>query len=232
MNYQNIREGVFLARPNRFVAYVEIDGKAEIAHVKNTGRCKELLVPGARVLFRKAVNTDRKTLYDLVSVWKGERLINMDSQAPNKVFLEHLRSGQYMHHITLIRPETKYGGSRFDFYVEAGERKIFIEVKGVTLEKNGVALFPDAPTQRGVKHLNELAQCIRDGYEAQAVFVIQMNGVKCFMSNSQTDPKFNAALIAAEAAGVKVIALDCVVTPDSLQIGGQVPVLFGKDTPV
>ena len=148
----------------------------------------------------------------------------MDSQAPNKVFIEYLRSGRHIEGFTRIKPEAKYGGSRFDLYVEAGNRKIFIEIKGVTLEDDGVALFPDAPTERGVKHLNELAACVGDGYEAQVIFVIQMRGVKYFAPNSKMHPAFAEALVAARAAGVEVFALDCAVTPDSLEIRDYVPV--------
>lgn len=224
MIYNNIREGVFVSRPNRFLAHVEVDGEATIVHVKNTGRCKELLVPGARVVLQKSENTKRKTPYDLIAVWKGDQLINMDSQAPNKVFLEYLQSGRYIDGITKIKPEAKYGGSRFDFYVEIGERKIFIEVKGVTLEEYGIALFPDAPTERGVKHLRELAASLNDGYEAQVIFVIQMNDVRYFTPNDGTHPAFGEALLAAKAAGVKVIALDCVVTLDRLSIDKEIEV--------
>ena len=224
MTYEHIVEGVFRARPNRFVAQAEIEGRLETVHVKNTGRCKELLVPGAKVYLDKTGNPNRATQYDLVAVRKGERLINMDSQAPNKAFLEHLQSGRYMENITLIRPETVYGDSRFDFYVEAGERKLFIEVKGVTLEQGGAALFPDAPTQRGVKHLNELVKCVREGYEAQIVFVIQMGNVRYFTPNIVTHPAFGEALTAAAAAGVRALAFDCGVTPSSITIGKPVPV--------
>jgi len=224
MIYENIVVGIFCARPNRFIAEVLIDGKPEIAHVKNTGRCKELLLPGARVILQKFDSSKRKTQYDLIAVWKSERLINMDSQAPNRVFYEHLQSGQYMGSFTKIKPEARYGGSRFDFYVEAGERRIFIEVKGVTLEDNDVVLFPDAPTLRGVRHLNELAQCAWEGYEAHVVFVIQMNDVRYFTPNNATHPAFGEALLAARAAGVRVAALDCVVTENSLRIGSAVPV--------
>ncbi|MDR1564347.1 MAG: DNA/RNA nuclease SfsA [Oscillospiraceae bacterium] len=224
MIYNNIHTGTFISRPNRFIAEVELDGKIEIAHVKNTGRCKELLVLGAEVYLQKAENPNRSTKYDLIAVMKGKRLINMDSQAPNKVFLEYLQRGLYIKNITLIKPEAKYGSSRFDFYVEAGECKIFIEVKGVTLEENGVVLFPDAPTLRGVKHLNELAQCIGEGYEAHAVFVIQMNGVLYFTPNNKTHPEFGAALATAQEAGVKLAALDCAVSPNSLIIGRSVPI--------
>ena len=224
MLYDNIREGKFISRPNRFIAIVESGGKTETVHVKNTGRCKELLLPGARVILQRAAATGRKTQYDLISVWKGERLINMDSQAPNKVFLEHLQSGGYIEGLTLIKPETPYKGSRFDIYAEAGQRRLFIEVKGVTLEENGVAMFPDAPTLRGVKHLRELADCIKEGFEARMVFVIQMSGTEYFTPNNSTHPAFGEALAAAYAAGVKVDALDCCVTKNSLYIKGFVPV--------
>jgi len=222
--YTDVRQGIFCARPNRFIAHIRIDGRMEIAHVKNTGRCKELLLPGAKVIVEKADNPARKTQYDLIAVWKGDRLINMDSQAPNKAFVEYLRAGRHIRGITRIKPEAPYGGSRFDFYVEAGERKIFIEVKGVTLEEDGAALFPDAPTERGVKHLNELAGCIQAGYEAHVVFVIQMAGARYFAPNNATHPAFGKALAAAQAAGVQVMALDCVVGENSLTIGKPVPV--------
>jgi sugar fermentation stimulation protein A len=173
-------------------------------------------------------NPVRATKYDLVAVCKGERLINMDSQAPNKAFLEYLQSGRYIDGITRVRPEAKYGDSRFDFYMEVGQRKIFVEVKGVTLEENDIAMFPDAPTLRGVKHLNELAACIADGYEAQVIFVIQMRGVRYYTPNNKTHPAFGAALVAAEAAGVKVIALDCEVTENGIEIVDFVPVKLSK----
>jgi sugar fermentation stimulation protein A len=224
MTYANTMTAIFLSRPNRFIAHVELNGETVVAHVKNTGRCKELLIPGARVVLQKSEAPGRKTGYDLIAVWKGGRLVNIDSQAPNRVFLEHLQSGRYIDGVTLIKPEVKYGGSRFDFYVEAGERKIFIEVKGVTLENDGVVLFPDAPTERGVKHLNELARCVGEGYEAQAVFVIQMSGARYFTPNNETHPAFGAALVAAQKAGVKVVALDCAVTENSLTIGQPVAV--------
>ncbi len=224
MKYENIHEGIFITRPNRFIAHVEMGDQIEICHVKNTGRCKELLLPGARVFVSRSNNPLRITKFDLVAVYKGERLINMDSQAPNKVFLEYLRSGWYISGITYMRSEAKYGGSRVDFYVEAGPRKIFIEVKGVTLEENGVAMFPDAPTERGV--LNELAACMQDGYEAQVVFVIQMRGVAYFTPNNRTHAAFGEALAAAAAAGVKAVALDCDVKPDCLNIREFVPVRY------
>jgi len=224
MTYPNIREGIFFSRPNRFIAEVDVGGQTEICHVKNTGRCKELLIPGAKVCVNQSDNPNRSTKYDLIAVYKSERLINIDSQAPNKVFLEYLQSGRCIDGITRVKPEAKYKNSRFDFYVEAGERKIFIEVKGVTLEEDGVALFPDAPTERGVKHLNELAACIDDGYEAKVVFVIQMRGVGYFTPNIKMHPKFGEALSSAEFAGVKVVALDCEVAANSLEIGSFVQV--------
>jgi sugar fermentation stimulation protein A len=222
MTYSNIREGIFKSRPNRFIAHVEIDGKLEICHVKNTGRCMELLIPDVAVFLNESNNPNRTTKYDLIAVRKGERLINIDSQAPNKVFMEHLQSGAYTPDITRIKPEAKYGNSRFDFFVETGERKLFIEVKGVTLEENGVALFPDAPTERGVKHLQELTRCLADGYEAHAVFVIQMSEVDYFTPNRKLHPAFATALSAAESAGVKISAFNCIVTCDSLSIGNPV----------
>jgi sugar fermentation stimulation protein A len=224
MIYTNITAVKFIARPNRFIAEVEVDGKTEIAHVKNTGRCRELLIPGATVYLSKADNPLRKTQFDLVAVLKGDRLINMDSQAPNKLFYEYLQSECYIENITLIKPEAKYGNSRFDFYVEAENRKIFIEVKGVTLEKDGIVFFPDAPTERGVKHLRELAASLQDGYEAQVVFVVQMNDVRYFTPNDKTHAAFGAALREASGLGVKVVVLDCDVTPDSLVIGKEIEV--------
>ena len=226
MIYPDVHPAIFLSRPNRFIAEVLVDGKPEIAHVKNTGRCKELLLPGARVILQEFNSPKRKTKYDLIAVWKGERLINMDSQAPNRVFYEYLQSGLYIEGITKIRPEARYGGSRFDFYVEVGDRRIFIEVKGVTLEDTGVVLFPDAPTLRGVRHLKELAQCALEGYEAHAVFVVQMSDVLYFTPNNATHPAFGEALLAARAVGVRIAALDCAVTEDSLRIGEAVPVML------
>jgi len=224
MTYTSTHKGSFIVRPNRFIAHVEIEGKTEVVHVKNTGRCAELLISGAEVIVQKSDNPTRKTQYDLIAVRKNHRLINIDSSAPNKVFLEYLQSGQYMTGITHIKPEATYGHSRFDFYVEAGDRKIFIETKGVTLEENGVVLFPDAPTERGVRHLNELRQCIAEGYKAQVVFIVQMRDVQYFTPNSQLHPAFGTALIAAQSAGVEVRAFDCIVTEDSLAIDKPVPV--------
>jgi len=224
MTYPNTRSAIFLSRPNRFIAVVDMDGVIETVHVKNTGRCKELLIPGAAVYLCQAGNPNRQTNYDLIAVKKGEQIINMDSQAPNTVFYEYLYSERYISGITKIKREAKYGNSRFDFYIEADENKIFIEVKGVTLEANGIAMFPDAPTMRGVKHLNELIQCVREGYKAQAVFIIQMKDMLYFTPNDTTHPAFGEALRSAVSAGVRVIAMNCVVTPDSLSIGNEVEV--------
>ena len=239
--YDHTVEGTFWSRPNRFIGEVEVDGQIEQCHIKNTGRCKELLVPGTTVYVNHSNKPERVTKYELVAVWKDKRLINIDSQAPNKAFMEYLQSGKYMNHITHIKPEAKHGSSRFDFYVEANQaamtghgtekqkdekRRVFIEVKGVTLESDGVALFPDAPTQRGVKHLHELAQCVCSGYEAHVVFVIKMHNVRHFSPNIAIHPAFGAALSAAVEAGVKVSAFDCIVKPDSLSIKDSVPVLL------
>jgi len=215
---------VFLERPNRFVAYVEQAGKREICHVKNTGRCKELLKPGAELYVQRSTNPDRKTPIDLIVVRKGEKLVNMDSQVPNKVVDEWLRQGNLCSLSAFIKPECKYGNSRFDFYIEDGERKIFIEVKGVTLEEDGIARFPDAPTQRGVKHLQELTECRKAGYEAYVFFVIQMKGVYLFEPNDHTHPAFGEALREAVRSGVRVLAYDCQVQPDEIVIDKQIEV--------
>lgn len=224
VRYQNIVRGTFLDRPNRFVAQVEIDGQVQTVHVKNTGRCRELLVPGATVYLEGSSDPNRKTAWDLVAVEKGNRLINMDSQAPNKVFGEWVRAGKFLPDVTLIRPEMRYGDSRFDFYVEAGGKRHFIEVKGVTLEQDGVVRFPDAPTQRGVKHLEELLCARGEGYECWVFFVIQMSGVEFLVPNDSTHPEFGQALRRAAEGGVHVLALDCALTPDSLTIREPVPV--------
>lgn len=226
MQYQRIEKGRFLSRPNRFIAHVELDGRTEVVHVKNTGRCRELLIPGATVYLEKSDNPARKTQYDLIAVEKGTLLVNMDAQAPNQVFREWAEAGNFQEGLTLLRPETTWGDSRFDFYWEAGARRGFVEVKGVTLEEDGHACFPDAPTERGVKHLNELARCQTDGYEAAVCFVLQMAGMKDFAPNDRTHPAFGDALRQAAQAGVRIMARECIVTPDSLTIGAAVPVLL------
>lgn len=224
MQYHSIKKGIFHARPNRFIAHVEVDGAMEVVHVKNTGRCRELLVPGAVVYLEEGRNPARKTKYDLIAVEKGDLLVNMDAQAPNKVFQEWAQGGGFLPGLTLLRPETTWGSSRFDFYWEAGERRGFVEVKGVTLEDEGHARFPDAPTERGVKHLEELIRCQEEGYKAAVCFVIQMAGMKDFAPNDVTHPAFGAALRKAAAAGVKVLAQECMVTPETLTMAGPVTV--------
>jgi sugar fermentation stimulation protein A len=216
MQYSDIKQARFLSRPNRFIAHIELDGQEETAHVKNTGRCKELLITGATVFIQKVDSASRKTQYDLIAVCKGDRLINMDSQAPNKIFAEFVRAGNLFENVTLIKPETRYKDSRFDFYIEAGDRKIFVEVKGVTLEEDGVVLFPDAPTQRGVKHLDELRSAKAKGYEAYAVFIVQMGDVLYFTPNDKTHEAFGDALRKAASAGVNVLAIDCEITESSI----------------
>ena len=226
MQYTNIRPAVFLSRPNRFIARVEIDGQEETVHVKNTGRCKELLVPGRTVWLEEGSNPNRKTKYDLIAVDKDGLLVNMDAQAPNKVFAEWAHAGHFVPNLTLLRPETTWGKSRFDFYWKAGDRRGFVEVKGCTLENDGFCRFPDAPTERGVKHLNELVSCMADGYEAAVCFVIQMEGMKSFSPNDATHSAFGNALRTASAAGVQVLALGCHVEPDRLQITHHIPVVL------
>ncbi len=228
MNYNDIWEGRFESRPNRFIAYVNIVGRTEKVHVKNTGRCRELLTENAQVFLNKSSNPERSTAYDLVAVKKKERIINMDSQAPNKAVEEWLLRGGLFENITFLKPETTYESSRFDFYVETPEDKIFIEVKGVTLEQENVVLFPDAPSQRAVKHINELAKAVKEGYKAYILFVIQMGDVMFFTPNRSTHPEFADALLRARQAGVEVLAYDCKVTPDSMKVNSPVPVRLSE----
>jgi len=224
MQYENVVKGKFLERPNRFIAKVEIDGAVETVHVKNTGRCKELLVPGATVYLQYFDNTTRKTKYDLIAVEKGSLLINMDSQAPNKVVQEWLLQEQPFGEVSYLKPEYTYGKSRFDFYMEMGSRKMFIEVKGVTLEDNGVVLFPDAPTERGLKHIGELTAALKDGYETAVIFVVQMAQAKFFIPNRKTQPAFAEALAEAQQAGVRVLAYTCEVSANSLTLAHSLEV--------
>ncbi|MEG2143751.1 MAG: DNA/RNA nuclease SfsA [Oscillospiraceae bacterium] len=226
MEYENIKEAVFLSRPNRFIAEILVDGEKEICHVKNTGRCRELLTPMAKIYVEEFNKSTRKTKFDLIAVEKGERLINMDSQAPNKVVWEFLQSGDFIKNPTLIKPEQVFGDSRLDFYCETKNEKILIEVKGVTLEENGAALFPDAPTIRGVKHLFELSKAINEGYTCYAFFVIQMESISYFTPNYKTHREFGEALKSAQKAGVKLLAYDCEVTPHSLKIKSPVQISF------
>ena len=224
MKYSKIRKAVFLSRPNRFVARVMLDGKETAVHVKNTGRCRELLTQGAEVWLEESSNPERKYAYSLVTVKKGDRLVNMDSQAPNKAVGEWLSQGGLFSDVKLIKPECKYGNSRFDFYVEYGDKKAFIEVKGVTLENDNIVSFPDAPTERGSRHLRELCDCIRDGYEAYAVFIIQMKDVLYFTANESHDPVFAETLKKARDEGVNILAYDCFITEDEMKIGDSVEV--------
>ena len=223
MHYFDIVPGVFLERPNRFIAHVEIDGTVETVHVKNTGRCRELLPRGAKVYCQRSGNPNRKTKYDLIAVEKNGRLINMDSQAPNLAAGEWLRKGG-LGQMENLRAETVHGDSRFDFSFTLGGRPCFLEVKGVTLEEDGVCAFPDAPTLRGAKHLRGLHQAASEGCGCYVLFVIQMEGVKYLHPNDHTDPAFAAALREAAAAGVQVLAVECAVTPDSMEITKGVPV--------
>ncbi len=222
--YDEVLDGTFLRRPNRFIAHVQTENGVEICHVKNTGRCAELLIPGVGVTLAVGKNPDRKTRCDLVAVQKGPLYINMDSQAPNRAAAEALP--RLFPGITLIRPEAAFGASRLDFYLEQGEKKTFLEVKGVTLEENGLALFPDAPTERGVKHLKELENCLRAGFGAAVLFVIQMRGVSSFAPNRKTHPAFADALAHAQQAGVRLMAYDCAVTPHGMTVRNPVPILL------
>ena len=223
MHYTNMTPGTFLARPNRFIAHVEINGLTEIVHVKNTGRCRELLPVGAEVWCQRSSNPSRKTKYDLITVRKGSRLINMDSQAPNIVAREWLLSGG-LGNAENIKAECVHEDSRFDFSFTLDGRPCFLEVKGVTLENDGICAFPDAPTERGAKHLRGLRRCVEEGYGGYVLFVIQMSDVKYLHSNDGTDPAFGNALREAAAAGVQVLAVDCSVTEDSMTIRNFVPV--------
>lgn len=223
MTYDHMEEGIFLRRPNRFIAHAEIGGQEEVCHVKNTGRCKELLRPGTQVWCQRQDKPERKTKYDLITVKKGERIINMDSQAPNAAVKEWLLGGG-LGELSEIKPESRWGNSRFDFsFIKDGHR-CFMEVKGVTLEHDGVCAFPDAPTERGARHLKELAELARQGFGAYALFVIQMENVRYLRPNEETDPAFAAALREAAAVGVQVLAMDCAVTVDTMTLRAPVEV--------
>ncbi len=227
MRYDRVLPATFLSRPNRFVAHIEVGGRAALCHVKNTGRCRELLLPGARIFVQAAPEAPaRRTEYTLISVYKGERLINIDSAAPNRLFSEWVTAGGPGFVPDGLRPEVPWGNSRFDFLLRAGERTILAEVKGVTLEEDGLTLFPDAPTLRGLRHLRELTAAVRAGLDACAAFVVQMEGVRGFSPNDATHPAFGAALREAAAAGVVLHAFDCRVTPDEITPGGPVPLLL------
>lgn len=221
--YDKVVAGHFIARPNRFIARAEVNGQEIIAHVKNTGRCRELLLPGSRVILNRAAREGRKTDYDLVAVYKGDMLVNIDSQAPNAIAQDYLRARFPSAH---IRRESVYGHSRLDFHVQDGDRSLFVEVKGCTLEEEGLALFPDAPTQRGVRHLNTLMDAVEKGHQALALFIIQMHPVRAFAPHDLMHPAFGQALRQAAAAGVEVAAYDCLVTENSLALHQPVPVII------
>ena len=223
MEYGKMVPGVFLARPNRFIAHVQIDGREEVCHVKNTGRCRELLPPGAEVWCQESDNPARKTKYDLITVKKGDRLINMDSQAPNTAAREWLLAGG-LGEISELRPETVRGDSRFDFSFMKDGKRCFLEVKGVTLENDGVCAFPDAPTERGTKHLRGLTRAAEEGFGAYVLFVVQMENVRYLHPNDATDPAFGKTLREAAEAGVKILAMDCRVTPGSMELNKSLPV--------
>ena len=225
MTYTNMVPGIFLARPNRFIAHVQIQGQTEVVHVKNTGRCRELLPVGAQVWCHRSDNPNRKTKFDLITVRKGQRLINMDSQAPNAAVREWLLAGG-LGQIQDLRPETVHGDSRYDFSFRKDGKLCFLEVKGVTLENDGVCAFPDAPTDRGARHLRGLQRSVAEGCGGYVLFVIQMADVKYLHPNDVTDPAFGKALREAAAAGVQVMAVDCAVTEDSMVIRGSVPVVL------
>ena len=224
MRYGEVKRGRFLARPNRFVAHVELEGERVVCHVKNTGRCRELLTSGAAVYLERAENPARKTPYDLIAVEKGDLLINMDAQAPNKVFGEWAAAGRFLPGLTALRPEFTWEDSRFDFRLEDHLGPCFVEVKGVTLEEDGTARFPDAPTLRGVKHLEELVLAHGAGCEAGVCFLVQMEGMGCVEPNDTTHPEFGAALRRAARAGVEVLALECRVEPGGLWAERSIPV--------
>ncbi len=224
MQYLDIHKAVFLERPNRFIARCTVDGVPETVHVKNTGRCRELLVPGATVFLEKSSNPKRKTAYDLVTVETPCGLVNMDAAAPNQVAGELLRSGAILPSPTMMRPEVRFGVSRLDFYAENHRERLFVEVKGVTLRQGDLAVFPDAPTARGAKHMGELVQAVEQGYRAMALLIVQMGGCTAFRPNWETDPAFCRALCDARDAGVEVRAVDCLVTPDTVTANRELPV--------
>lgn len=229
MKYSNITKATFISRPNRFIAKVEINGKSEVVHVKNTGRCKELLTEGCTVYLYASDNPARKTKYDLVAAEKircnqGSLLINLDSQIPNDVAEEFFKKGNIFSQNAVIKREAKYGNSRFDFYIEENGKKIYLEVKGVTQENDGIALFPDAPTERGVKHIEELIKCKKEGYDACILFVIQMKEIEVLRPNDVTHKAFGDALRKAQKEGVRILAFDCIVTPDSITADEEIPV--------
>lgn len=227
MKYTNVIKGIFLSRPNRFVAHVFIDGREEVCHVKNTGRLKELLLPGTEVYLEHAPSPGRKTAYDLIAVRKGDEIVNIDSQMPNQVVAEFLP--KFIPDLTLLKREQKFGASRFDLYAESPHKKIFIEVKGVTLNDGGVARFPDAPTVRGIRHLEELCAAKEAGYESYVIFLIAMKGIHAFAPNTPIHQDFADALLRAKEKGVRILAFDAVVTADSVTVDKEIPVYIGEN---
>ncbi|MDO5147429.1 MAG: DNA/RNA nuclease SfsA [Eubacteriales bacterium] len=230
MKYKELQKGLFVKRPNRFTAHINIEGKEELCHVKNTGRLGELLLPGAEVLVEAADNPKRKTNYSLIAVKEGESWVNIDSQVPNKAAEEWIRAGGWMSDVISVTREKTYGNSRFDLYVETKEDDWFIEVKGVTLNVGGTALFPDAPTERGKKHVEELITCVKNGYKAAVLFVIQRKGVERFAPFEKRQPEFAEALRRAKTEGVEILAVDCLVDREGIRVDKEIPVcLFHCD---
>ena len=226
MEYTNTLEGTFVSRPNRFIAMVEVAGEVVKCHVKNTGRCREILVPGTKVVLYDSDNPSRKTRYDLIAAYKGELLINIDSQAPNAAFKEFIPRSGLFGVDPYIHPEFTHGDSRFDFYIEDGDRKCFVEVKGVTLEHGGICSFPDAPTERGVKHIRGLMEALDEGYECYIAFIVQMKGMSCFTPNYDTHEEFGVVLEKAYNKGVKILVLDCLIEPNSMKVDCSIPFRF------
>ena len=231
MRYDHIATGTFISRPNRFIAYCDIDGITEKCHVKNTGRCKEILIPGTKVFLYDSNNPSRKTRYDLIAAYKGDMLINIDSQAPNAAFKEFIPISGLFGTEPRIYPEYTHGDSRFDFYIEDEDRKCFVEVKGVTLENQGVCSFPDAPTERGLKHLKGLEQASKEGYECYVAFIVQMKGMTCFMPNYATHEEFGRVLQEVHESGVRILVYDCQVTPDTMTVDKPLPFRFRERSP-
>ena len=223
MRYGKTVRGTFVSRPNRFIAKVLVEGKEETVHVKNTGRCREILVPGTQVVLEDSRNPSRKTRYDLIAAYKGGNLINIDSQSPNKAFGEFITESGIFGGTPAVHPEYSHGDSRFDFYIESEGRRIFVEVKGVTREFDGVCMFPDAPTERGLKHLRGLERCVEEGYEAYLALVVQMKGMHVFVPDYETHPEFGREMERAEEMGVGILVYDCVVTEDSMYVDSPVP---------
>ncbi|KNY28489.1 DNA/RNA nuclease SfsA [Pseudobacteroides cellulosolvens] len=228
MKYTKVIKGIFLERPNRFIAKVIINGNEETVHVKNTGRCREILRPGTEVILEETDNKNRKTKYSLIGAYKGNVLINIDSQIPNMVISEAIRNKEIyeFQNITFLKREVTFKNSRFDIYCEGNSRKMFIEVKGVTLEKDKTAMFPDAPTQRGLKHVKELMEAVKMGFEGFVIFLIQMKGVTCFTPNYEMDIKFSEGLKKASKNGVKILAFDSIVEEDGIILGESINVRF------